>query len=192
MRAAATVDLQNIVAQTGDAQGDTFTQIEGVIGIAGDDTIYGDDNPNTLQGRDGNDTLIGRGGADTLAGGNGNDTLVYDAAHTLQGGADTDTLRIGDADVVLDLTTVPDSRLTDLEKVDLTGTGDNDLVLNLNEVLALSSSTDELRVDGNSAIASSRWDHDSWAAAGTDVTGQYNVYTQATATLLIDTHVSFL
>ena len=75
--AAVTVDLSGVVAGTGDAAGDTFIAIEGVVGTQFGDTIYGDGLANTLQGRDGNDTLNGRLGIDMLVGGTGNDTFRF-------------------------------------------------------------------------------------------------------------------
>ena len=71
---AVVVDLQTATATGGDADGDTFSNIEGVIGSALSDTLYGDGNDNVLNGGAGNDILRGRGGADTLIGGAGVDT----------------------------------------------------------------------------------------------------------------------
>ncbi len=63
----------------GDAQGDTLTSIENVIGSAFNDTLTGRDFfANLLNGGDGNDVLSGgTGGADVMNGGNGIDTLDY-------------------------------------------------------------------------------------------------------------------
>ena len=67
--AAVTVDLSSSGAQSGgDAQGDTLTSIENVIGSGHDDTLTGDAAANVLTG--------GAGG-DTLTGGDGNDTADY-------------------------------------------------------------------------------------------------------------------
>ena len=63
-----TVNLTTGTGTGGDAQGDTLTGIERVIGSAGDDT---------LTGSAGNDTLIGGAGADALTGNGGVDTADY-------------------------------------------------------------------------------------------------------------------
>jgi len=59
----------------GEAEGDTYTNIKGLIGSAFDDHLIGDDAVNTLQGGAGADTLEGGAGADTLEGGAGADSL---------------------------------------------------------------------------------------------------------------------
>jgi Ca2+-binding RTX toxin-like protein len=63
----------------GEAQGDTLVDIEIVSGSQGNDSLYGNPDPNVLQGWNGNDILIGRYGKDTLTGGAGADRFRYDA-----------------------------------------------------------------------------------------------------------------
>src|SRR6185436_9856543 len=91
-----TVDLMGTVPNTGEAFGDSFIDVESLVGSAGIDALYGDDNANELQGRagldvldgrSGNDTLNGGAGIDSLAGGNGNDAFLF-----TRGEADGDTL----------------------------------------------------------------------------------------------------
>ena len=72
--AAVNVDLAN-GGVAGEATGDRYTSVEGVIGSAYNDTIAGDAGDNVLTGRLGNDLLQGRGGNDVLVGGAGSDTL---------------------------------------------------------------------------------------------------------------------
>ncbi|HEX5393417.1 MAG TPA: hypothetical protein VFW68_09055 [Rhodocyclaceae bacterium] len=62
---------------TGDAAGDTFTNIQNLTGSSHDDTLVGDSHNNVLNGGLGNDVLEGGAGADTLIGGGGNDTASY-------------------------------------------------------------------------------------------------------------------
>jgi Ca2+-binding RTX toxin-like protein len=77
----------------GDAEGDTFTDIENLTGSIYADTLWGDDGFNELMGMDGNDTLKGYGGADSLHGGNGNDTLNgMDGPDLLRGDSGDDML----------------------------------------------------------------------------------------------------
>jgi Ca2+-binding RTX toxin-like protein len=92
--AAVTVDLMNPLAEAGDAAGDTFTGIEGVMGSAGDDLIYADNSGNDLSGLAGDDYINGRGGNDSLHGGDGNDNLEGGAgADSLSGEAGFDYVR---------------------------------------------------------------------------------------------------
>ena len=64
-----TVDLSQspVSATDGDAAGDTLSNIENLIGSAGDDTLTGDSGDNTLAGGAGADTLDGGAGADTAS-----------------------------------------------------------------------------------------------------------------------------
>ena len=48
---------------TGDAVGDTYSNIDGIIGSKFDDTLSGDGNINTLRGGEGNDALFGDDGS---------------------------------------------------------------------------------------------------------------------------------
>ena len=63
------VDLLLEIGVNGDAQGDSFVEIENVLGSQFGDTLIGDDSANVLDGGAGNDILRGRGGPDTLRGG---------------------------------------------------------------------------------------------------------------------------
>ena len=74
---AVTVNLSNGTATGGHAEGDTITNVEGIIGSLYDDTLVGDDRDNQLEGGDGDDVLEGGNGADRLDGGAGFDTAAY-------------------------------------------------------------------------------------------------------------------
>ena len=64
--AAVTVDLSSNAAQSGgDAQGDTLTNIENIVGSAHADTLTGDASDNVFRGGAGADTLEGGAGLDT-------------------------------------------------------------------------------------------------------------------------------
>jgi len=60
---------------TGSAVGDSYSDIEGLIGSNQSDILAGDNSGNELLGEGGDDLLIGVNGNDTLVGGEGNDTL---------------------------------------------------------------------------------------------------------------------
>jgi Ca2+-binding RTX toxin-like protein len=81
-----TVNLATGAASGGDAEGDSLTAIEGLIGSGGNDiltgnalvnVLVGDAGNDSLAGGDGDDRLTGGAGADALHGGAGNDTAIY-------------------------------------------------------------------------------------------------------------------
>lgn len=105
---------------------------------------------NRLTGNVGANLLDGAAGGDTLLGGGGNDILVYDATDLLvDGGEGFDTLRLTGAGVALDLTTLADTRLLNLDAIDLRGSGANSLTLALGDLFALSADGFTLRVLGD-------------------------------------------
>jgi len=59
----------------GEAEGDTFTGIEFIVGSEHHDNLLADDGINRVNGGDGCDVIFGRGGNDTLIGEAGNDIL---------------------------------------------------------------------------------------------------------------------
>ena len=61
----------------GEANGDTYSEIQNVFGSSFADDIRGDGNANELYGGGGNDILEGRGGADYINGGSETDTITY-------------------------------------------------------------------------------------------------------------------
>ena len=69
--AAVTVNLQTGLGSGGDAQGDTLSGIENIIGSAFADVLTGDSGANTL---------VGGAGADALNGGAGTDTADYSSS----------------------------------------------------------------------------------------------------------------
>ena len=69
------VDLEAGTGSNGDAEGDTYKNVEFVHGSMHDDVLTGDEKTNRLVGLDGDDVLSGGAGNDTLLGGKGADQL---------------------------------------------------------------------------------------------------------------------
>lgn len=93
------VDLVVWANNTGDAQGDSFAAIEGLVGSAFADSLRGDAAGNVFYGELGEDWLFGRGGDDTLLGGGGNDTLFgNEGTDLLYGNAGSDRFFFGSGD----------------------------------------------------------------------------------------------
>ncbi|MBW8859046.1 MAG: hypothetical protein JF570_04765, partial [Caulobacter sp.] len=85
-----TVFLGGAYLNAGEAAGDSYAAIEGVIGSAYADLVGGTNAGDALQGYDGNDWLLGIGGDDWLVGGTGNDLLEGGVGHDVMDGGSGD------------------------------------------------------------------------------------------------------
>jgi Ca2+-binding RTX toxin-like protein len=121
--------------------------------------LTGSADAEVLIGGGGNDLLDGAGGNDVLKGGSGDDVLIFDAADTraVEGDHGRDTLRLTGANTNLDLSLLDDRLYRSIERIELTGSGDNTLALDARDVLAMvdhvneftAGSTRQLLVDGD-------------------------------------------
>jgi len=120
-----------------------------LMGDEDDNVLDGTAAANVILGGQAEDTLNGRGGADVLRGGEGADQLVISdvSFFKVDGGRGEDTLRLDGAGLLLDLTTIPDTRIKGIERIDITGSGNNELRIgSLLEVLNLSDTSNRLIV----------------------------------------------
>ncbi|GEM_PF-3400530 len=122
-----------------------------------------------------------------LSGGAGDDglTIVSLDFAQLDGGTGTDTVLLNGAGLFLDLTTIPPLRLIDIERIDVTGSGNNTLRLDALAALNLSGTGNALRVDrdaGDAVAIGSGWTQQ----ADTMINGDtFEVFTQGQALLQV-------
>ncbi|MEM6312446.1 MAG: LamG-like jellyroll fold domain-containing protein [Planctomycetota bacterium] len=176
------------------AKGEAFVYYGGRSALGG---LYveGDESANTLPGSlvgesliagDGDDQLIGAG-ADTLRGGRGNDAFnLQDLLfRRIDGGAGEDVIRLNVPGATLDFTVMPDTRIEDIEVIDLRGDGVQTLVLSGREVAAVSSHSNTLVVFRDAIDPVSIGE--GWTDAGSfEQEGlQFQSFFQAGATLLV-------
>lgn len=88
-----TISLSNSALNTGEAAGDLYDSIQGVIGSAFNDAITGSLDHDHLIGGLGNDTLDGSAGIDTLDGGAGDDVYIDPFGDVVIDSGGIDTIR---------------------------------------------------------------------------------------------------
>jgi hypothetical protein len=121
-------------------------------------------------------------GSDQVALGNGNDTLVADSdwvndsnADTIDGGAGFDSIAFFGASLNLDLSNLTrfgDGRLENIERIDITGSGNNTLLVDSSQVMEITDllATDAvLIIDGNAGDTVDLSNEGTRAAAGVSV-----------------------
>ena len=155
-----------------------------MAGGGGNDTLYGFEGRDGLEGAGGKDRLIGGTGRDVLRGGSGADVLDWDPSDRIDGGNGTDTLRVGQA--LLDFRQVDGGAIVDIERIKLVGAESSQLRLGEQDVLDLSSSTDEIRVLGGAGDVVNL--SASFVEAG--MAGSYIRYESGAAVLLIDSDIA--
>ncbi|WP_205872745.1 Ig-like domain-containing protein [Limnohabitans planktonicus] len=124
-------------------------------GSAGDDTLIGGEG--TVGSVVGNDTIIIGAGSNIARGELGSDVFVYDnswmndtSADTIDGGAGVDIIKFEGAGLALDLSLTGTNNWVNMERIDLTGTGNNTLRLAREDIVELSDVTDVTNANLNS------------------------------------------
>jgi len=131
---AVTVDLTTPANSTGDAQGDTFVNVELIVGSSQADTLLGGKGNDGFFGGAGNDTINGGAGNDGIEGGDGNDSL--------NGGDGVDTVTYQHSSSGVTVT------LHKNLAADVGGDADGDIITNFENLIG-SNFDDKLTGDSN-------------------------------------------
>jgi hypothetical protein len=99
----------------------------------------------------------------------------------VDGGGNIDTLKLNGSGSTLDLTKIINTRIQDIEKIDITGPGSNTLILNLSDVLDASTSTNILKVLGNDVDFVNASGFAKISGVETEGSITYDVYTHTSA-----------
>jgi len=137
----------------------TVVNAEHLIGTDFADVLTGDGGANTIESGAGNDRVTGTAGADVIRLGDGDDTFVFNntvnAPVNLDGGAGTDRILVNGTGLHIDFSGLnwqagTTNGVRNIEMIELGAEGANQLTVRAQDVLNLSSTTDVLRVLGNS------------------------------------------
>jgi Ca2+-binding RTX toxin-like protein len=159
-----------------------------IKGEAGNDNLSGGNGNDIIDGGDDNDTLSAGAGLDRLTGGAGDDLLVVENFDFLQaaGGAGEDTIQFKGAGFNIDLAAFENGRISDIERIDLSLSGADQLLLTQTAVHNASSSSEQLIIDGNSGDIVT-------LSGGFKLTGSqavggetYDLYSSAGSSVLVD------
>ncbi|MFO6428586.1 tandem-95 repeat protein [Erythrobacter sp. W302b] len=169
--------------------GNTGTEVTASVRLAG---TAGTD---LFTGKAGNDSFTKIGAGDVVRGGAGDDRIGVKATSfaDIRGGHGFDTLSLDGAGLTLDLTTRPGPRLDSIEAIDLTGTGNNRLIVDAQGIARLS----DARSDGKTTLivmgnAGDQIDAIDFVRTGTEVIAgvTYNVFEQGNSRLLAELGVA--
>ena len=126
----------------------------------GEDQISGGEGDDEIHSSYGDDIISGGSGEDILVANEGDDVIIDDLAGLDDpsskaryfGGSGTDTLRLDGDGLTLDLTQIENFRVQGIERIDL-ASGGNTVILDIEEVLRLSNTSDTVEIFGGNGDA---------------------------------------
>ena len=173
--------------------GGDFSNAVNFLGTTGADALSGGTAAEVFVGGLGDDVIVGGGGADVLKGGSGNDVLSVGDLNfrRVEGDAGTDTLQFSLAGSTIDLTGIANNKISGIEKLDITGTGNNTLNLALQDILTISDTSNTLFVSGNTGDAVTGTLSGATVTQNVVIDGiTYTQYSLGQATLLVEDDVT--
>ena len=177
--------LETATARDVDLEGGIAFAPDTTSTVVGNDSLFGGAGDDVLLGGAGDDYLDGGTDSDVLRGGTGDDQLVFDSADAvIDGGADFDALIFDAADEDLDFSDFDDI-VTNIEQIDITGSGDNAITIDYGNVKDVTDADNELTIVGNAGDTVNL--EGDWQVAGHSESGgdSYTTYVQNDATVII-------
>ena len=171
------------------------TNLEGDV-IVRTGSFSGTTGADKLVGSNQDDTIDTRGGADSVNAGAGDDVIKITGTDFLRidGGSGFDTLELKGNGINLDLTSLGNSKIENIESINLEGNGNNSLKLTALELIHLGGLVEfgrtKLIIEGNSGDSVTTTDD--WTANNTAAYDgkSYNLFELGSYQLLIDTAVT--
>ncbi|MCB9754064.1 MAG: FG-GAP repeat protein [Myxococcales bacterium] len=131
--------------------GGDYSNVVDAEGTSSPELINGTADANIFVGGAGDDLIHSNGGADIIYAGTGRDTITVldDSFYRIDGGGRRDTLELLGG-FTLDLTAMPDRRLTGIEVIDI-GEEGSTLILDMRSLRALTDETTVVRIEGDAS-----------------------------------------
>ncbi len=125
------------------------------LGGPGDDEITASGGIDAVVAGAGADVIHSEGGSDVLYGGAGDDVIGVQGGQLfrVRGGSGFDTLALEGGGIQLDLGLTPDLLIVEIEAIDLTGDGDNQLSFEFRDLRAMVGLSRTLQVQGDNLDA---------------------------------------
>jgi hypothetical protein len=177
--------------------GGNFTGAVTHLGGTGNDSQTGTAAAENFVGGTGNDTMCGNGGADSFQGGGGTDTMIIGAALPLyvNGGSGVDTVNLDARGGQVNLAGLDSARFVDIEKIDLSGTTANTLLLDAQSVTNMTGVNGDAFDDntllvkgdaGDSVNLAGAWTKGATLSNPLGESGSYTEYTNGQARVLVE------
>lgn len=171
-----------------------------LVGNDGANLLTGSRFADTLSGGSGNDTLVGGSGGDVLTGGLGNDLMIggsgsdifidINRGDQIYGGRDLDSLVFSAGGQTINLTSLgigTTTTIAQIERIDMTGTGNNTLVFTAADITAAVGTGGTLTIEGDTGDLLESSDH--WIQVGSS--GGYKDYSFAGVNIHVKNPLGF-
>ena len=184
-------DVFNVDVNASDPDEDiSGTKNDDIINTgSGDDTIDGEKGDDTINAGDGDDIIDATEGHDIIDAGAGDDTITIGGSgsgsgfRTFDGGEGEDALIFEGSGIDIDLASLDAGSIQFMDRIDIDGSGENNLKLSAEDVLDMTDGENRLFIDGGSddsvEISDSFVSQDTKNVDGVDYTHYYDAGTDS-------------